>query len=49
MTRPWRGKRYANGRPQVTITVLARLETVAVNNVCDLLADHGYEHNYAGD
>lgn len=49
MTCPWRGKRYANGRPQVTTTVLARLETVAVNDACDLLADHGYEHNYAGE
>ena len=29
--------------------MLARLETVAVNDACDLLADCGYEYNYAGD
>ena len=49
MTRPWRGKRYANGRPQVANAVLARLQTVAVNDACDVLADYGFEHNYAGD
>ena len=49
MTRPWRGKRYANGRPRGADAVLARLETVAVNDACDLLADCAYEHNYAGD
>ena len=49
MTRPWRGKRYANGRPQVADPVLARLQTIAVNDACDVLADYGFEHNYAGD
>jgi len=49
MTRPWPGKRYANGRPQVANAVLARLQTVAVNDACDVLADYGFEHNYAGD
>ena len=49
VTSKWRGKRDRNGRPLVSDRTLKRLESVTVEEAFEVLAAHGYHHNYAGD
>ena len=49
VTSKWRGKRDQNGRPLVSDRILKRLESVTVEEAWEVLAAHGYHHNYAGD
>lgn len=49
VTSKWRGKRDTKNRPLVSDRILKCLESVAVEEAWQVLSDHGYHHNFAGD
>ena len=49
VTSQWQGERDANGRPLVAHEILERMKAVTTEEAWEVLNEHGYEHNFAGD
>ena len=49
ITNKWRGKRDANKRPMVSDRLLQRMRSVTIQEAWEVLVEHDYHHNYAGD
>jgi 4-hydroxy-4-methyl-2-oxoglutarate aldolase len=48
-TPDWQGDRFADGRPNVPDSVLARLKDVTADQAWDVLQDAGYRNQFEGD
>jgi 4-hydroxy-4-methyl-2-oxoglutarate aldolase len=48
-TPDWQGDRFADGRPKVPDSVLARLKDVTADQAWDVLQDAGYRNQFEGD
>jgi len=48
-TPDWQGDRFADGRPNVPDSVLARLKDVTADQTWDVLQDAGYRNQFEGD
>lgn len=49
ITNKWRGKRDANNRPMVSDRILKRMQSVTIQEAWQVLTEHDYHHNFAGD
>src|SRR6202167_6852331 len=47
-TPEWKGDRFADGRPNVPDSVLARLKDVTADEAWDVLQDAGYKNQFEG-
>ncbi len=49
LTQEWEGERYPDGRPKVAADLLDRLEIVSIEEAWQVLRNHGYHSQFAGE
>jgi 4-hydroxy-4-methyl-2-oxoglutarate aldolase len=48
LTAEWKGERFADGRPKVADSILARMKNVSMEEAWEVLQGHGYRNQFEG-
>lgn len=49
LTSEWKGERFADGRPKVSDTILARLKNISIEEAWGVLRNKGFQNQFEGD
>ncbi|HMI62597.1 MAG TPA: hypothetical protein VK518_16890, partial [Puia sp.] len=49
LTPLWKGERSADGRPKVSDNMLKRLKDISLEDVWNVLRNHGYQNQFEGE